>query len=119
MAEPVNIDHGGGGRGVRLARAASRVRVDLALLVLDVVLVGLAYTAVLLVRLGIPIEGVWWHRFALFGPVACGIQVLATAICGGYGRSWRHAGIEEARRIVLAGFLTLAALLALFTWGGH
>lgn len=105
--------------GLRLARAASRVRVDLPLVALDVFLIGASYTIVLLARFEGRVPGVWWDRFLVFLPVAMLVTVAATAVCGGYGRWWRHASIDEARRLILAAALSLVVLLATFTWGGQ
>ena len=46
-----------------------------------------------------------------------GLQLTANHLFGLYGRMWRHAGIEEARQIVLSSGATLVALLALYPIG--
>jgi FlaA1/EpsC-like NDP-sugar epimerase len=101
---------------VRAARAASQMRGDVPLVLLDIVMVCVAYTAVLLLRFDLEVPGQYWHSFELFLPVACVVQILATLACGGYGRAWRHASIDEARRLLLAGGITLVVLFAVFGW---
>ena len=53
----------------------------------------------------------YWDEFRLFLPVACVVQILATWALGCYGRTWRHASIDEARRLLSAGLLTMGVLL--------
>jgi FlaA1/EpsC-like NDP-sugar epimerase len=105
------------GAGPRLAHAASRVRVDLPLAALDIVLIAVSYCLVLIMRFEGQVPVDWWGRFAWFVPVACTVHVLANAACGGYGRWWRHAGIDEARRLILAGALSAIVLLTVFGFG--
>ena len=45
------------------------------------------------------------------------MQLFANWRFGLYGRIWRHAGIEEARNIVLSCLTTLAVLTALYPLG--
>jgi FlaA1/EpsC-like NDP-sugar epimerase len=99
-----------------LARAAARVPVGLPLAVLDIFLVAASYTTVLIARFDGSVPSTWWDRFVPFLVVACTIHVGATALCGGYRPWWRHASIDEARRILLAGVLSAIALLSLFAW---
>ena len=105
--------------GARLARAAARVPVDLPLAVLDIVLVAASYAAVLVARFDGSVPGVWWDRFAVFVPAACVTHVLVTRLFGGYGRWWRHASIDEARRLVLAGLVSAVVLVVAFGWGSQ
>lgn len=99
-----------------MARAASQMRGDLPLVLLDVVMALVAYTTVLLLRFDLDVPTEYWSSFRVFIPIACVVQILATLACGGYGRTWRHASIDEARRLLLAGAITLVVLLAIFGW---
>jgi len=101
------------------ARAASRVRVDLPLVALDVLLVASSYTLVLVARFEGSVPGKWWEIFAYFAPAACITHILATQMFGAYGRWWRHASIDEARRVLLAGVTSGAILVAAFSWGAQ
>ncbi|HUF85443.1 MAG TPA: nucleoside-diphosphate sugar epimerase/dehydratase [Acidimicrobiia bacterium] len=103
--------------GLRLARAAARVRVDLPLVALDVFVAAASYTLVLVARFEGEVPTAWWKQFAIFAPIACATHLVSTCVCGGYGRWWRHASIEEARRLVLAGLVSGTLLLAVFSWG--
>ena len=56
-------------------------------------------------------------QFGAFVLVALGLQLAANHLFGLYGRMWRHAGIEEARQMVLSSGATLLILLALYPIG--
>jgi FlaA1/EpsC-like NDP-sugar epimerase len=99
-----------------VARTAARVPVGLPLAVLDVFLVAASYTTVLVARFDGSVPSRWWDRFVPFIVVACTVHVGTTALCGGYRPWWRHASIDEARRIVLAGVVSAVVLLSLFAW---
>jgi FlaA1/EpsC-like NDP-sugar epimerase len=103
-------------RGRRLARAASRTRGDLPLIVLDVVMVTAAYSLALLARFEFHVPADYWQTFRTFVIVACGVHVVSTWAWGCYGRAWRHASFDEARRLLLAGATSLGILLAVFGW---
>ena len=45
------------------------------------------------------------------------VQLTANRLLGLYGRMWRHAGIEEARQILLATLCTMAVLIGLHPIG--
>src|SRR5687767_4914847 len=96
--------------GLRFASAASQVRSDVSLAVLDAVLIAAAYVAVLILRLDGVVAERWWLSLRLFLPVAAGIHLASNWVWGLYGQMWRHASILEARRIVLAGASSTLAL---------
>jgi FlaA1/EpsC-like NDP-sugar epimerase len=56
-------------------------------------------------------------QLSVFLVVAVAVQLLANHLFGLYGRMWRHAGIEEARQIVLSSGTSLAILFALYPVG--
>ncbi len=92
----------------------SQIRGDIPLMLLDIVMALVAYTFLLMLRFDFSVPGRYWSNFRMFVPIACMVQVLATLACGGYGRTWRHASIDEARRLLMASAVTLAVLLAIF-----
>ena len=92
----------GVGRSQRLAIAASRVRSRLLFLVLDALILGASYSLAELVYVhNTHTPAGFAQEVALFLVVALAVQLLANHLFGLYGRMWRHAGIEEARQIVL------------------
>jgi FlaA1/EpsC-like NDP-sugar epimerase len=97
----------------RIPVLASRVRAQILFMVLDAACVLAGYSAA---------EVFYWRNVA---PNAYGwhfelfvlIVIIATLICnqiyGLYGRMWRHAGLEEARQIILSSATVAAVLLVL------
>jgi FlaA1/EpsC-like NDP-sugar epimerase len=57
------------------------------------------------------------YKLVLFLAVTLTVQLIANWCFGLYGRIWRHAGIEEARNIVLSCVATLCVLTALYPLG--
>jgi FlaA1/EpsC-like NDP-sugar epimerase len=104
-------------RALAVARAAARIRVDLPLVLLDAILAAASYTLVLIARFDGRVPAEWWEHFAFFGPIAVATHLVASGVCGGYGRWWRHASIDEARRLVIAGLATGTFLIVGFSWG--
>jgi FlaA1/EpsC-like NDP-sugar epimerase len=99
-------------RSARLATAASRVRATLLFVLLDAACVVAAYSAseVFYWRNVAPRE-YGWH-FGAFVLIVVIVTLLSNRIFGLYGRIWRHAGLEEARQLVLST-LTVAVVLAI------
>jgi FlaA1/EpsC-like NDP-sugar epimerase len=104
-------------RSHRLAVLASRVRARVLFLLLDalVVVTGYSIAETVYFRDRAPAE--YWHRFLPFVVLALGLHLVANNLFGLYGRMWRHAGIEEARQILLASATALVVLLALYPLG--
>jgi FlaA1/EpsC-like NDP-sugar epimerase len=100
--------------GSQLARSAARVRSELPLVVLDCLMVAVAYTALLLLRFDFSAPASYWHRFAVFLPIALVVHLSMNWLWGCYGHMWRHASVEEARRLLLAGACTEVLLLLVF-----
>ena len=100
----------------RIARGASRMRADIPLALIDVVVVVAAYTILLGARFDFSVPSTFWDSFRVFLPVACVVQVFANLVWGAYGRTWRHASIDEARRLLAAGVTSGIVLVALFAW---
>ncbi len=97
-------------------RGASRMRADIPLALIDVVVVVAAYTILLGARFDFSVPSQFWESFRVFLPVACIVHVVANLCWGGYGRTWRHASIDEARRLLAAGVTSGVILIALFAW---
>ena len=101
----------------RLARAASQLRGDLPIAFLDLVMVAFVYTGLFLARFEFSAPAHYWGRFALFLPVAAVVSIAFNGLFGCYGRTWRHASIDEAMRLLGAGACAGVVLLAGFVWG--
>src|SRR5688500_6498256 len=97
----------------RIAVGAARVRADIPLAALDVVLCAASYWAMIVLRFDMNVPEVYWHRFSGFLPLAILCHVGANWTWGLYGQIWRHASVAEARRVVLAGLSATVLLLAL------
>ena len=54
-----------------------------------------------------------WH-FALFLLIVVIVTLVCNQIYGLYGRMWRHAGLEEARQIILSSGTVAAFLLVIY-----
>ena len=103
----------------RVARGASRMRGDLPLALLDIVLVMASYGLLLGLRFDFAVPADYWASFRAFIPFVCLADVVATLVFGGYGRSWRHASIDEARSLLLAGCTSLVILVAVYGWSDN
>jgi len=101
----------------RLASAAAGIRGDIPLVVLDALLAALTYFALFTLRFDLNVPGKYWDRFEVFLPVAVVVTVVATWLWGGYGRTWQHASIDEARRVALAAPTVALVLLPIFSRG--
>jgi FlaA1/EpsC-like NDP-sugar epimerase len=101
----------------RLAAAATRVRGDLPLAILDAVLVVAALGSVLTLRYDGRVPEDAWARFETMAPVALGVTIVANRLWGLYGQIWRHASVLEARRIALAGATVMVTLTTVFMVG--
>lgn len=96
----------------RLARAIARIRSDLPLAGLDCVLTAAAYTAALFLRVEGDVPQRFLVGFRTFLPLAVGVHLLSNWAWGLYGRMWRHASVQEARRVLVAAATAGAVLLA-------
>jgi FlaA1/EpsC-like NDP-sugar epimerase len=102
---------GADARAARVAKAASRVRAELPLYVLDAFLVATAYLAVLVLRFDGSVTETYWARFAAFIPLAVLAHLISNWRWGLYRQMWRHASVHEARRVLLAG-VTVIVIMA-------
>lgn len=97
----------------RLAQAAARMRADISLFLLDIVLLFAVYAAILLSRFDGTVPAEFWDAFQFYAPIAIAIHLLANALAGLYGQVWLHASVREARQVILAGLLAAPGLLVL------
>ena len=86
----------------RVAVAASHVRSVLLFVFLDALIVTAAYSVAEVVYFRDRAPSYYWQHFALFLATALVVQLSANRLLGLYGRMWRHAGVEEARQILLS-----------------
>jgi len=98
----------------RIPVLASRVRAQLLFMVFDAICVVAGYSAaeVFYWRNVAPNE-YGWH-FALFVLIALAATLACNQIYGLYGRMWRHAGLEEARQMILSSGTVAAVLLLIY-----
>ncbi|MDP8928834.1 MAG: hypothetical protein M3O70_09730, partial [Actinomycetota bacterium] len=102
------------------ARFASQVvqaRTDLPLAFLDCAIAVAAYTGLLLIRFEGLVPERYADNFPFFLSVAVITHLLANWALGLYGQMWRHASVQEARAVVLAGMSATVVLAALFLSG--
>ncbi|NND04397.1 MAG: polysaccharide biosynthesis protein [Acidimicrobiia bacterium] len=100
---------------VRLAQYLARARADLAFAVIDAIVVGLAYTAALVLRF-MDIQGItpdWWQGFAITLPLIVMAHLGANLLFGAYGHVWEYASVDEAMRLVFAATAAGLALVAM------
>ncbi|MGH9018379.1 MAG: polysaccharide biosynthesis protein, partial [Acidimicrobiales bacterium] len=104
-------------RAQRLAMAASRVRSRALFVFLDALIIFTSYCLAQLVFVRDQAPTDYAEQFGAFLIVAIAVQLTANHFFGLYRRMWRHAGIEEARQILLSSAVTLFVLLALYPAG--
>jgi FlaA1/EpsC-like NDP-sugar epimerase len=112
-----NDAHSQAGGGSRIAVAASHIRSVLFFVFLDILIVIAAYSIAEVVYFRDRPPANYWQQFAIFLVTALVVQLSANRLLGLYGRIWRHAGIEEARQILLATLCSMAVLIALHPLG--
>lgn len=98
-------------RWARLAARTVKLRSDVAVAVLDVVLVSAAFVAMLLLRFDGTVSGGSWNGMFVFLPYAAAVFVLCNWAWGMYGQLWRHASLYEARRLVMSGMTAMGVLI--------
>jgi FlaA1/EpsC-like NDP-sugar epimerase len=98
-------------RWSRVASLAAQMRADLLFATFDLVLVSAAYIGVMVLRFDGTVPSTNWDGFYRFLVVALMVHLSSNWAWGLYGRLWRHASIQEARQVVLAGGTSLTTLL--------
>lgn len=99
--------------GARLAGRASHVRSRLLFMLLDAVAVVVAYSAAEVFYFRDKPPALYWRHLAIFLALALVLHLVSNRLFGLYDRIWRHAGIEEARQVILSVLVVLAGLLLL------
>jgi FlaA1/EpsC-like NDP-sugar epimerase len=98
--------------GSNRRRIVSRLRSDLPLALVDVMLVAGSFLVLLAVRFDGNIPSQYQSRLFAFLPVIILVHLGSNLAWGLYGQIWKHASVAEARRIVFAG-ATAGALIFL------
>ena len=88
------------------------MRTDLALATLDALAVVCAYTSTLVLRFDGSVPGRYWDRFWAFVPLVVVAHLLANLLWRLYGPMWKHASVQEARRVLMAGGSTVLVMYA-------
>ena len=101
----------------RVAVAASHIRSVLLFVFLDALIVVAAYSCAEVFYFRDRAPAHYWSHLAVFLGVALVVQLSANKLFGLYGRMWRHAGVEEARQIVLAAVASTVVLIAIHPLG--
>src|SRR6202042_298590 len=98
----------------RIPILASRVRAKLLFMVLDAVCVVAGYSAAeIFYWRNVAPSAYGWH-FELFVVIVILVTLICNQVYGLYGRMWRHAGLEEARQMILSGGTVGAVLLVIY-----
>jgi FlaA1/EpsC-like NDP-sugar epimerase len=112
----IRNDGVGSGAAGKLARSlpvkATRLRAGFVYAAQDIVVVAGCFATVLLLRYGGHVPANDWAAYLAFVPLAALIFVTLHMSLGLYGRIWRYASINEARRLLLAGGLATLVLYA-------
>jgi FlaA1/EpsC-like NDP-sugar epimerase len=100
----------------RIPALASRVRAQLLFMVFDAVCVLAGYSAAeIFYWRNVAPTAYGWH-FALFLLMVIVVTLACNQVYGLYGRMWRHAGLEEARQMILSSGTVAAVLLVIYIW---
>jgi FlaA1/EpsC-like NDP-sugar epimerase len=100
----------------RLAGRIVRMRSDLVVVALDMVLTAAAFAAMLLLRYDASVPDHGWSDFVTFAPIAMLVVVVSNLAWGLYGQLWRHASLYEALQLVKSGSSVMTVLLVV-EWG--
>jgi FlaA1/EpsC-like NDP-sugar epimerase len=96
----------------RIARLALNPRRDVPLAILDLAVIIPCYLVPLVLRFDGSVPRHWWGNFLSFMPLVAVLHLLSNYLLGLYGQMWRYASVEEARRVVLAGVVGGALVVA-------
>jgi FlaA1/EpsC-like NDP-sugar epimerase len=97
-----------------MARLAARTKLALVMVLLDSVLVCGAYFLLVVLRFDAAIPDPYWQSFDYFLVLAAIVHIPVNYSFGLYSEMWRHASVNEARRVLAAGAVA-TIVLALFT----
>jgi FlaA1/EpsC-like NDP-sugar epimerase len=79
----------------------------------DAFLLSGAMVLALLFRYDGRVSSTAWWGLLTFVPAAVAVFITVNAATGVYGQLWRHASVVEARRVLLAGCIATALVVAL------
>ena len=82
------------------------------MVVLDALLVAVAFGIMLVIRYELQVPSEAWSGFLRFLPVAVVLFLVTNRVAGLYGPVWQHASIYEAQRILVAGGIVTLILSA-------
>jgi FlaA1/EpsC-like NDP-sugar epimerase len=91
---------------------AERLRRDGPLAAGDLGVAFFSYLLTLVLRFDGAVPDRYWLSFWRFLPVALAIHLVVHHRCGLYGPMWTYASVHEARRVVQAGLISGAAVVA-------
>jgi len=100
--------------GAQIVRAANRIGLDLPSLALDFALVAASYLAILILRFDGSVPRDYWSAFLGYLPLALAAHLGSNWACGLYRQMWQHASVREARRVLLAGTISVSALVPIY-----
>lgn len=103
-------------RWLAVSRAASRVRTDITFALIDALVVVLAYSTALALRVldaAVTDGETFWFDLLRALPVIIALHIVANAIAGAYGHVWEYASVSEATRLAVANGAATAAILLL------
>jgi FlaA1/EpsC-like NDP-sugar epimerase len=102
---------------LNVAVRASRVRSRLVFTLLDAICVVAGYSLAEVTYFRDKAPGLYWQYLATFLVAALVVTLFANHFFGLYGRMWRHAGIEEARQLILSAGVTVCVLVLIYPLG--
>ena len=98
-----------------VAGRSVRGRAEVALALLDGVLVVAAYAVLLLVRYDLAVPTDAWLDFRFFVPMALLAHLVANWVAGLYGPVWQHASMREAQQVLAGGIVASVGLTIVLT----
>lgn len=99
--------------GARVAGLASHVRSRLLFVLLDAIAVVVAYSTAEVIYFRATPPTYYGKHLGAFLVLALIFHLATNRLFGLYGRIWRHAGIEEARQVIVSVVLVVTLLVAL------
>lgn len=103
----------GKGRGLRLSQRAVKIRPALLMMTLDVMFIWGVYTSLVILRFDADLPDNYWSGFGWFLAAAFLVHLSVNWAFGLYSAIWRFASMNEARRLLGAGLVSMAILIGL------
>ncbi|MGH9025803.1 MAG: hypothetical protein ACRDWD_06785, partial [Acidimicrobiia bacterium] len=92
----------------------SRVRAGAVAFLLDALVIASAYFFVLVLRFDGAVPDEYWQSFAEYLPLLLLAHLGCNWFWGLYREMWRHASVQEARRVLMAGATAAVVLTPLY-----